>query len=129
MLPFEDLTSRIISAAFRVHNTLGPGHLEHVYRNALALVLKLEGLDVQIEVVLPVHWGNVQVGRCEADLIVEKIVVVETKTGVGILAGHEVRLGAYLRSSGHEIGLLLNFGPVRVEVKRVVETRMGRKTG
>jgi GxxExxY protein len=129
MLAFEELTSRIIGAAFRVHNTLGPGHLEHVYRNALALVLRREGLHVQVEAVLDVHFDDVKVGWCEADLIVERIVVVETKAREGILPGHEARLGAYLRSSGHELGLLLNFGPVRVDVKRVVETRVGRRTG
>ncbi len=129
MLSHEHLTSRIIGAAFQVHNALGPGHLEHVYRNALALVLREEGIQVRIEAELPVHFHGVKVGWCEADLIVESVVVVETKAREGILPGHEARLGAYMRSSGHEVGLLLNFGPIRVDVKRVVETRVGKRTG
>ncbi|MCC6740635.1 MAG: GxxExxY protein [Planctomycetia bacterium] len=129
MLPHEHLTSRIIGAAFRAHNTLGPGHLEHVYRNALALLLQEEGLHCRVEAELPVHFQGVKVGLCEADLVVESVVVVETKAREGILPGHEARLGAYLRCSGHELGLLVNFGPVRVEVKRVVETRVGKRTG
>ncbi|KAF0244935.1 MAG: hypothetical protein FD180_2085 [Planctomycetota bacterium] len=129
MNSFEPLSFRIIGAAYRVHNILGPGHLEHVYRNALAILLRQEGLKVEIESRLVVHFVGVVVGHCEADLLVEDQIVVETKAILAILPGHEVRLGAYLRSSGHEVGLLLNFGPVRVDVRRVVETREQSQSG
>jgi GxxExxY protein len=128
MLPHEPLTARIIGAAFHVYNVLGPGHLEHVYRNALALLLRREGLEVRTEVSVPVEFEGSGIGRCEADLMVEHIVVVETKAWRGIKPENETRLEAYLRSSGHELGLLLNFGPKRVEIKRIVETRIGRAT-
>lgn len=129
MHTFEPLSFRIIGAAFKVHNALGPGHLEHVYRNALAIVLRREGLEVRIESRLVVHFDSIPVGHCEADLIVENKIVVETKAILSLLPGHEKRLGAYLRCSGFELGLLLNFGPVRVDVRRVMETREERKSG
>lgn len=129
MLLHENLTSAVIGAAFRVHNALGPGHLEHVYRNALALTLRQAGLGLHLEKKLPVHFQGIEVGWCEADLIVEDLVVVETKALEGILPGHEARLGAYLRCSEYQLGLLVNFGPVRVDVKRVIETRRGKRTG
>ena len=129
MLTHEHLTARIIKAAFYVHNVLGPGHLEHVYQNALVIVLRREGLQVRTEVNVPVDFEGVNVGRCESDMIVEHVVVVENKATLGIMPGHEVRLGAYLNCSGFQLGLLLNFGPTRVEVKRVERTREERATG
>jgi len=129
MLPFEELTSRIIAASFRVHNSIGAGYLEHVYRNALALEIAKEGLTARIEAPLRVHYGGIAVGTCFADLIVEEIVVVEIKAQEAILPGHKAQVRAYLRCSGHVTGLVVNFGPVRVDVKRVDETPRGRKTG
>lgn len=119
MLSHHALTSRIIAAAFHVHNSLKSGHLEHVYQHSLAVVLRREGMAVRTEATLPVWFEGVRVGVCEADLIVDDLIVVETKAKDAILPGHEARLRAYLRASGHETGLLLNFGPARVDVRRV----------
>ena len=117
-MTFEHLTSRIIGAAFRIHNALGPGYLEHVYRNALALELEKEGFGVRIEVPIQVQYQGTVVSNCFADLIVERLVVVETKAKDALLPGHLSQLRAYLRSSGIEAGLALNFGPAKVDVKR-----------
>ncbi|MCC6738409.1 MAG: GxxExxY protein [Planctomycetia bacterium] len=130
MLSHQDLTSRIIAGAFRVHNSLGPGHLEHVYQHALAHVLRREALDVRTEAALPVFFEGVRVGTCESDLIVNDLIVVETKAKDAILPGHEARLRAYLRASGYETGLVLNFGPARVDVRRVSWSgRVARNSG
>ena len=129
MLPHFSLTSRILGATFRVHNTLGPGYLEHVYQNALALLLRREELRIRLESRLPVMFEGIEVGYCESDLIVEEIIVVETKAMASILPGHEMRLRAYLKCSGFETGLLLNFGPTRVDVRRLTQTREERKSG
>ncbi|MBI2920811.1 MAG: GxxExxY protein [Planctomycetes bacterium] len=129
MFSFQDITSDIIRSAFRIHNSLGPGYLEHVYRNALALELKKLGRTVRIEVRLTVEHDGTPVGICKADLIVEEVVAVETKAQEALLPGHVTQLRAYLRSSPWETGLVLNFGPVRVEVKRVEETKLGRRSG
>ena len=118
MLTFEPLTARIIGAAFRVHNTLGPGYLEHIYRDALALELSGEGLHVRVEAPITVHYNGVALGTCAADLIVERTVVAELKAQEAILPGHMAQLRAYLRSSGHPAGIVINFGPVKVEMKR-----------
>lgn len=129
MSSFDPLTPRIIRAAFRVHNILGPGYLEHIYRNALALELRKMGHRVLIEVPLRVDYEGNDVGRCDADLIVDDIVVVETKATEAIQPGHRLQLRAYLRTAGYEIGLVLNFGPMRVDVNRVEETRVRRRSG
>ena len=129
MLPFERLTSRIIAASFRVHNSIGAGYLEHVYRNSLALEIAKEGLRCRTEVALRVKYGGINVGTCFADLIVEDTVVVETKAQEAILPGHLAQLRACLRCSGHEAGLVINFGPVRVNLRREDETPAARKSG
>ena len=129
MLNHELLTSRIIGAAFRVHNVLGPGHLEHVYRNALALELAKAGLAVRVEGRIEVEYDGTLVGNCFADLVVEETVVVETKAKEAILPGHLAQTRAYLRASGLETGVVLNFGPMKVDVKRADLTRMEKKTG
>lgn len=129
MLLHESLTSRIIGAAFRVHNALGAGFLESVYRNAMVVELRSEGLTVQPEATLTVHYRGQPIGTCFADLLVENLVVVELKAKEGIRPGHEMQCLAYLRTSGHETGLVLNFGPVRVDVKRMINSRGVRKSG
>lgn len=119
----QDLTARIIGASFRAHNRLGPGFLEHVYRNALALELAGEGIRSIPEVPLGVKYNGLPVGSCFADLVVESIVVVEVKAQEAILPGHLLQLHAYLRCSGLETGLVINFGPKRVDVRRVAATK------
>jgi len=129
MPTFEPLSYRIIGASYRAHNALGPGHLENVYRNTLSILLKREHLAVRIEDRLVVHFEGLAVGHCEADLIVEDQIIVETKAKDGILPGDEARLGAYLRCSWYGLGVVVNFGPVRVEVRRVVNSQGWRKSG
>ncbi|MCE9584023.1 MAG: GxxExxY protein [Planctomycetes bacterium] len=119
MLTFESLTSTIIGASFRIHKALGPGYLEHVYRNGLALELTDMGLRAKVEVPLTVLLRGAPVGHCSADLVVEGVVAVETKAQEAILPGHLAQLRAYLRCSGLPAGLVMNFGPSRVDVRRV----------
>ena len=74
-------------------------------------------------------YEGCDVGICDADLIVDEAVVVETKAKEAILPGHRGQLRAYLRTAGYETGLVVNFGPVRVDVNRVVETPVRRRSG
>jgi GxxExxY protein len=126
MLSFEPLTKLIIGAAFRVHNALGSGYREHVYQNALAVELAKHRLKVELEAPLPVLYDGVDVGTCKADLVVEEVFAVEAKAQDALLDGHAAQLRAYLRCSGLESGLVLNFGPEKVGIRRVED---GRKSG
>lgn len=130
MNPFDPVSPVVIGAAFRVHNALGPGYLEHVYRNGLALELGDAKLEVRIEVPLTVSYKGAAIGHCAADLVVEGILAVETKAQESILPGHMAQLRAYLRCSGIPFGLVVNFGPARVDIKRVALGRaQGRDAG
>ncbi|MFO7959292.1 MAG: GxxExxY protein [Candidatus Brocadiia bacterium] len=114
-----ELTEQIIGAAYDVYNGLGHGFLEKVYENALAHEAAERGLQVARQVPIEVRYDGVVVGDYAADLMVNGKVIVEVKA-VGELNGaHEAQLLNYLKATGLEVGLLLNFGP-EFQIKRMV---------
>ena len=119
--PHGKLTNAIIGAAFEVHNVLGVGFLESNYVNALGIELRLRGIPVERNVPFEVVYRGVVVGRYIADFVVDRKVIVETKVAKGIDAAHRAQVLNYLRASGLEVGLILNFS-TSVQFKRVVAT-------
>jgi len=115
----QDLSEKIIKAAYRVHNELGHGFLEKVYKNALAIELGEAGLRCSCEVPLKVLYHGKVVGDYCADMVVEDKIVVEAKAVGKLDSVHEVQLVNYLKATGLNVGLLVNFGR-SVEVKRRV---------
>lgn len=118
-LPHADTTRTIIGALYEVHGTLGSGFLESVYANSLVVELNAAGLRSERHVPFEIVYRGQPVGRYIADLIVESKVVVEVKAVRAIEAAHRAQLLNYLRASGLEVGLLLNFG-ASAQFKRVV---------
>ena len=116
-LKHSELSKEIIAAAYNVHNELGHGFLERVYKNALAIELEEAGLKCSCEVPLKVSYHNRIVGDYYADIIVEDKIVVEVKAVNKLDSIHEVQLVNYLKATGLNVGLLINFGQ-SVEVKR-----------
>jgi GxxExxY protein len=108
----DDLTEKIIGVFYDVYNELGYGFLEIVYRNALGIALEEAGLNVKIEVPVPVHFRDRVVGMFRADLIVNDAVLLELKSCEGLIKEHESQTLHYLRSTDIEVALLMNFGPV-----------------
>ena len=104
-------TDQILQAFYTVYNTLGYGFLEKVYENALALELKQRGFQVEQQAPVHVYYAGQPVGKYFADLLVENQVIVELKTAEAISTAHEAQLLNYLRATGIEVGLILNFGP------------------
>ncbi|MCB8982243.1 MAG: GxxExxY protein [Ardenticatenaceae bacterium] len=107
----EDITDKIIKGFFKVYNTLGYGFLEKVYENALMHELRKQGLVVQPQQRIRVHYDQVVVGDYFADLLVANKVIVELKSAQSISADHIAQLMNYLKATDIEVGLLLNFGP------------------
>ncbi len=116
------LTDQILQAFYTVYNTLGYGFLEKVYENALALELKQRGLQIEQQAPVQVYYAGQPIGRYFADLLVENKVIVELKTAEAISAAHEAQLVNYLRATGIEVGLILNFGP-KPQFRRKILTR------
>jgi GxxExxY protein len=97
----------------------GFGFLESVYRKAMVIELTRAGLKVEEEKPLEVHYDEGEVlGKFSADLFVEDIVVVELKAVQHTVKDHEIQIVNYLNALIKDIGLLINFGPSGVEVKR-----------
>lgn len=117
----DNLTHQVIAAAYSVHNTLGPGFLEKVYENALAIELHERGISVVQQVSVPVFYNEIQVGDYVADMLVEGNVLIELKAVETIHPKHEAQLVNYLTINGLDIGLLANFGS-SVTVKRKYRT-------
>ena len=113
----DDLTKRIIACAFKVHNTLGSGFLEKVYENAMMIELKKAGLKAKQQFNIPVYYESEIVGDYYADIIVEDKVVLELKAVENLVKIFEVKLVNYLKGTGIETGLLINFGS-SVEIRR-----------
>ncbi len=117
-MEYEEITHKIIGAAYQVFNQLGFGFLESVYHKAMLIELAKYDLEVESEKPLNVFYDDQVVGEFNADLFVENNVVVELKSIQNLAKDHEVQLVNYLNGLRKEIGLLINFGPSGVEVKR-----------
>lgn len=115
----DPLTRKVIGAAFAVSRALGHGFLETVYKNALRVELVAAGSTVTTEKAFPVSYRGEQVGTYIADLLVDDRLIVEVKTVESLGAAHSAQLLNYLKASGIGLGLLLNFGKPRIEVKRI----------
>ena len=116
--PHRDLTEKIIGAFYDVYNELGFGFLESVYHNAMLIALADLGLQVESEVKLLVHFRGHVVGEFDADIFVERKVVLELKAVDEFCSAHEAQTLNYLKASEIEVGLLLNFGP-KPRIKRL----------
>ena len=115
----EELTGTIIDSAYTVHNTLGFGFLENVYKNALVIELEKAGLGIEKEKPVKVLYQGKTVGDYVADIIVEGKVILELKSVKDLHPAHEVQLVNYLKATGIEVGLLINFGD-SIKVKRKI---------
>jgi GxxExxY protein len=120
------LTERVIGFAFRVANGLGSGFLEKVYENAMAHELRKGGLVVAQQHVMNVHYDGVVVGSYAADLLVEEALLVELKCTKVLDGIHSAQCLNYLKATGCQVCLLLNFGSPRLEIKRIVNSPLPR---
>ncbi|MGE5522824.1 MAG: GxxExxY protein [Rhodospirillaceae bacterium] len=118
----DPLTEQIIVSCFDVHNVLGGGFLEAVYRNALIIELRKRGLDAHAEVPIVVKYAGEPVGHYVADIVVHGRIICELKATERLITQQEAQLVNYLTATGIDVGLLVNFGQ-RVTVKRKFRLR------
>ena len=114
-----ELTERIIGAAVRVHRELGPGFLESIYEEALAVELRLLGLAVERQKPVPLFYRGHPIGEHRLDLLVDSKVILELKAISALENIHFAIVRSYLKALGLSDGLLLNFAATRLVVKRV----------
>jgi len=109
-LKYEDITGKIIRAAYEVHNVLGYGFLEKVYQRALQVELIKCGLQAELEFPIQVWYKGAIVGEYVADIFVERKVIVELKVARVYQIQDAAQILNELKASGVEVGLLINFG-------------------
>ena len=119
-MEINDITYKINGAVFEVNRVLGSGFLEKVYENALLFEIKKQGLKAEKQVPIKVLYKNHLVGEYIADIFVEKKVVIEIKTVENLDKAHEAQLLNYLKATGLQIGILVNFKHPKAEIKRMV---------
>jgi GxxExxY protein len=122
-LEIDRITESIIGAAIDVHRELGPGLLESTYQACLAYELALRGLKVEREKAIDVTYKNSSIDcSYRVDLLVENCVIVEVKSAERLDPVHAAQVLTYLKLSGHQVGLLMNFNVVLLKdgVRRMV---------
>ena len=119
---YSDVTEKIIKCAYDVYNTLGSGFLEKVYENSLFIKLNKVGLNAEQQYPVKVSFEQEIVGEFLADILVEDKIIVELKAVQELNEIHEAQLINYLKATGIEIGLLINFGP-KIQIKRKIFTK------
>jgi GxxExxY protein len=123
-LPHQDLTYRVIGAAMRVHNQIGPGYREVHYQRALRAEIEAEGCVVEEERPFDLYVEGNFIGRIYLDLLVDAKVVVELKAFRHMLTEEEIaQTICYLAATDLKVGLLLNFGRQRLQYKRILQPR------
>jgi len=113
------LCDRVRQTAYDIHVYLGHGHLEKVYKNALAHRPRKLGLNVKHQHPLEVFDEDGTIlGEYIADLLVDGLLIVEIKAAKSLAIEHEAQILAYLRSARLEHGLLVNFGSPKFEIRK-----------
>jgi GxxExxY protein len=117
----EEITEDVIGAAMAVLNELKPGLSEKIYERALIIELQKRGRRVDCQKQFEVFYDRQKVGMLQPDLIVEGLVIVETKVVESFNDTHTAQLLGYLAITNLDVGLLVNFGQPRLKWKRIVK--------
>ncbi len=119
----NEVSHDVITAAMKVHSALGPGLLESTYQACLLHELGKMGVQAEAQIGLPVVYDSVKLDvGYRIDLLVENLVIVELKSVDALAPIHEAQLLSYLKLSGKNLGLLINFNitHLREGIKRLV---------
>lgn len=116
----KELVYRIVGCAMEVHNTLGRGLREKTYENALCVEFRHQGIKYSQQTEYPVYYRDELVDKFVPDLVVEQRVIVDTKTVETILDDHRGTMLNYLRITGIQVGVIINYKHRKLEWERLV---------
>jgi len=120
---YSELTSKIIGCAMTVHKTLGNGFQEVIYQRALAIEMQLAGIDFSRKFEMPIFYREEQIGNRRVDFLVEGVVSVELKAITKLEDVHFAQAINYLEAYNLEVGLLINFGEMSLNFKRLTNKK------
>lgn len=124
-LLYGDLTYKVIGLGMQIHRTLGHGYLEKVYENSLMVLFRREGIFAEQQVPIKVRFEGEIVGDYCADILVEQRLILELKVAERITNVHKAQTLNYLKATGLELALILNFGAQSFEHHRLIN-RLGK---
>ena len=122
-LLYKELSYAIMQAAYEVHNQLGPGLLEKLYERALIIELLERGHKVAQQKAIVAKYKNQVIGKHILDLIVDDCIILELKAVSTILPIHKQQALSYLKATGYQLAIIINFGAPSVQSYRVVYTK------
>ena len=117
---YKDLSYKIVGLAMQVYNKLGYGFLEKVYENALMVLLRREGIKAEQQTPGTVYFEGQAVGDYYADILVEDKIILELKSVEEIINTHISQALNYLKATGLQLAIILNFGKNGLEHERLV---------
>ena len=120
---YSELTSKIIGCAMTVHRTLGNGFQEVIYQKALAIEMRMAGIEFNREFEMPIFYRETRIGTRRVDFLVEGIVSVELKAVTKVEDVHFAQAINYLEAYNLEVGLLINFGENSLNFKRLANKK------
>ena len=123
----KDLSYQIVQAAYEVFNGLGPGFGEDIYEEAMVIVLKKYSHEVEQQKRVKIYFQGHEIGLHKIDLIVDRRVILELKATAEIAQVYKQQALSYLKATGLQIALVINFGAHRLQVARVVNTKQKEK--
>ena len=116
---FKEFTEKIIGSSMKVHATLGNGFQEVIYLRALEIEMEEAGLKFSRELSMPIYYKGRNIGERRVDFLVEEKIMVELKAIIQLENFHLAQAKNYLEAYNMEVGLLINFGSISLQFKRL----------
>jgi GxxExxY protein len=116
----KELSYKIVQACYEVHNVLGPGYSEKIYEEAMVRELTGQGVSIDRQKIVSVIYKGEKIGEYRLDSVADDKVLLEFKAVSELNSIFESQVLSYLKASGLRLGLLINFGGKKVEVRRIV---------
>jgi GxxExxY protein len=126
-LLYEDLTYKIRGACFWVYREFGGAFKEGIVDKALTKELQDRGLKVEDQKRINIYYRGEKVGVYIPDKIVDEKILLEIKCKPGLIKSDQEQFWKYLKGSTYKLGLLINFGPERLEIKRIIYDKIREK--
>lgn len=117
---YKDLSYKIIGLAMQVHRELGSGFLEKVYENSLMVLFRRDNIPAAQQVSINVHFEDEIVGNYIADILVDDKIILELKCIETIANVHRAQVLNYLKATGKQLAIILNFAKEKLEYERLI---------
>ncbi len=119
----KELSYLVMQSAYEVHNNLGPGFPESIYETAMVRELSARDISFQRQKKVVVNYKGEPLGEFILDLTVDEKIILELKAVSAIMKIHEQQALSYLKATGLQLAIVINFGAESVQSSRVVNTK------